>query len=407
MKGLAANKTKLETKGDNRALLGESGGVVDESDSQRAQRTVLVLGESRPSTGGIATVINDTFSSSLTRMFRLVLFDTRKRTRQGRTFVEGICAQLFLLTSYSVKLLLLRPDLVHIHVGGSNDIFRKGWDVMIAKLLRTRVLLHIHGGDFDRFFAPGNEKELKHIQRVFQRSNGVVALSEFWRSLYARILDRKRIYVVNNSIDVDLYRSLDRVAARRELDIPLDASVVLHLGSQGTRKGTFDLLRAIPSVLKVAPETVVLLVGPDEDVHPGAIAEGEALASDLGISRSVRFLGARTGQDKLHCLGAADVFVLPSYNENFPISILEAMASGLPVISTRVGGIPEILSRSTPDDLVEPGDSAAIANRIKAYVGNHELCRESGARNRSIAEEWFNLDLFATRLADTYKTACG
>jgi glycosyltransferase involved in cell wall biosynthesis len=159
-------------------------------------------------------------------------------------------------------------------------------------------------------------------------------------------------------------------------------------------------------VLEAVQETVVILVGPDEDVHPGAISEGKALSDELGISHAVRFLGARTGQQKLDCLGAADLFVLPSYNENFPISILEAMASGLPVISTNVGGIPEILSDAFPEDLIESGDSVALAERIKAYVSNPKLSQESGRRNQTTAEQRFNLDVFAKCLEDAYDAAC-
>ncbi len=370
------------------------------------RRTILVLGESRPPTGGIATVIHDQLSSSLVRLCRLVLFDTRKRTRQRRTLLEGVIAQLILLTAYLLKLLTLRPDLVHIHAGGGTDVFRKGWDVLLARICRRRVLLHIHGGDFDTFFAPGNQRKRKRIERIFRRCNGVVALSDFWRSLYIRIVDDATIHVVNNCVDVELYRSLDRDAARRALNLPFHAPVVLHLGSQGKRKGTFDLLRAIPRVLEAARETVVIMVGPDEDVHPGAISEGQALADELGISRAVRFLGARTGQQKLVCLGAADLFVLPSYNENFPISILEAMASGLPVISTKVGGIPEILSDAVPEDLIEPGDSLALAERITAYVTNPKLSQEAGRRNRTVVEQRFNIEVFAQRLGNAYEAAC-
>ena len=379
---------------------------VSQNDASMKQRSILVLGESRPLTGGIATVIHDQFSSSLAQSYRLVLFDTRKRTRLRRTLLEGVVAQLILLMSYLVKLLTLRPDLVHIHAGGGTDIFRKGWDVLLARICRRRVLLHLHGGDFDLFFTPDNQRNLKRIQRIFRQCSGVIALSDFWRSLYVRIVDSETIHVVNNCVDLELYRSLDRSAARQVLNLPLNAPVVLHLGSQGKRKGTFDLLRAIPQVLEAAPETVVILVGPDEDVHPGAICEGQSLADELGISHAVRFLGARTGQQKLECLGAADLFVLPSYSENFPISILEAMASGLPVISTNVGGIPEILSDASPEDLIEPGDSVALAERIKEYLSNPKLSQESGRRNQAAVEQRFNVDVFAQCLRDAYDAAC-
>jgi glycosyltransferase involved in cell wall biosynthesis len=376
-----------------------------QSDIPMKQRTILVLGPGLPLTGGITTVIHDQFYSSLAQSNRLVLFDTRKRTRLRRTLLEGVVAQLILLTAFLVKLLTLRPDLVHIHVGGDTDIFRKGWDVLLARICRRRVLLHIHGGDFDRFFTPDNQRSLKRIQRIFRQCNGVIALSDFWRSLYVRIVDSENIHVVNNCVDLELYRSLDRRAARRALNLPPNAPVVLHLGSQGKRKGTFDLLRAIPQVLDAAQETVVILVGPDEDVHPGAIFEGQSLADELGISHAVRFLGTRTGQQKLDCLGAADLFVLPSYNENFPISILEAMASGLPVISTNVGGIPEILSDAFPEDLIEAGDSVALSERIKEYVSKPKLIQESGRRNQAAAEQRFSMDVFAQCLGDAYDAA--
>ena len=346
------------------------------------RKSVLVLGAGYPLTGGIASVIHDQFSSPLSRLFHLVLFDTRKRTRQRRTLVEGVVAQLLLLVAYLVKLLTLRPDLVHIHAGGGEDIFRKGWDVWLARICRRRVLLHVHGGDFDKYFRAENQRQLRRVQWIFQQCHGIIALSEFWRSLFVRIMEGRSIYVVNNCVDVNRYRSIDRVAARQALNLPAHALIVLHLGSQGIRKGTFDLLRATCRVLEAVPETVFLFVGPDEDTQIGAIEEGQALAAELGVSHAVRFLGARTGQQKMQCLGAADLFVLPSYNENFPISVLEAMACGLPVVATSVGGIPEMLGNAAPKDLIEPGDMTSLATRIAAYGKNPALRCESGRRNQ-------------------------
>ena len=200
---------------------------------QLKQRTVLVLGASLPLSGGIPTVIHDQLSSPLAQMYNLVLFDTRKRTRKKRTLVEGILAQLMLLTTYSLKLLMLRPDIVHIHAGGGNNIFRKGLDVQLAKMFRRRVLLHIHGGDFDRFFNPDHLGDLIRIQRIFQRCDGVVALSKSWRALYVRIVSGSKVHVVNNCVDLQQYETLDRPAARRRLDLPPHIPVVLHLGCQG------------------------------------------------------------------------------------------------------------------------------------------------------------------------------
>src|SRR5690606_20518716 len=151
-------------------------------------------------------------------------------------------------------------------------------------------------------------------------------------------------------------------------------------------KGAYDLIDAMARITRSHP-SVQLLLGGDGDLQ-----EAAERAKQLGVQDSVKLLGWVTGERKANLLSSASVFCLPSYNEGLPMSLLEAMASGLPVVTTPVGGIPEAVTDGREGYLVEPGDVGSLADKLRALIDNRILAREMGQEARKKALEKYSVE---------------
>ncbi len=134
------------------------------------------------------------------------------------------------------------------------------------------------------------------------------------------------------------------------------------------RKGLPTLIRAAPYVLSVLPETEFWIVGEDR-----FIPQMKNLSSACGVDRAFRFWGWKSGRELLELYAQADVFTMPSLIEAFGVSFLEAMACGLPVVGTSVGGIPEIIRNGYNGLLVEPGNAQQLAETLLQVLQNNRL----------------------------------
>ena len=189
------------------------------------------------------------------------------------------------------------------------------------------------------------------------------------------------IRVVYNGVDLQRFtparRESLREAVRSELEIPRDVLLLLFLGSGFERKGLAYLLRSV----RALPDDVWVLVA-GHDLHAEAY---RALTERLGLAHRVRFVGALAEPERGYA--AADVFVLPTIYEPFSNACLEALASGLPVITTRTNGVSEVLTGGLRDLVVEePGDDAVLAARLRA-VRDRDLRETLGREARRAAEQ--------------------
>ena len=160
--------------------------------------------------------------------------------------------------------------------------------------------------------------------------------------------------------------------------------VVLYVGRMRTRKAVAVLLEAFSRLLRSHPRAQLVLAGDGE--HREAL---EQRARTLELDRSIRFLGAIPREQMGRWYGAADIYCLPSIYEGFPVAILEAMAAGLPVVSTTVSGIPEAVEDGVTGLLAEPEDAGKLAAALERLADDPELCRQMGDRARSMVQERF------------------
>lgn len=348
-------------------------------------RRVVMIGTHFDTMGGISAVVNVYRSS---RLFE------RQQITYIATHCDGSAAQklrvMALAWMHFVGLLLVgRIDLLHVHLSSRASFWRKLMFLVPVHLFRVPVILHLHGSEFAVFY----EKECSAMGRrlvrwAFDRAARVLVLSEAWADWVRSITSNPGLRVLYNPV-MSVQQggaSPTRRASQR----------VLFLGRMGQRKGSYDLVRAL-AMARANGADLELFMGGDGDR-----AGVEALAISLGIGQHVHFLGWVRGDVKQEQLALATVFVLPSYHEGLPMGILEAMAAGLPIVSTPVGGIPEAVTDGVEGFLVSPGDVAALAARLTQLAQEPQLAQAMGEAARQKVARCFAADVILPRVEALY-----
>ena len=348
-----------------------------------------------PYVGGVQNVVDTLLRSSLGDSFEFSVFDTYRVPNPERSLLAKFAYVPKLMSSCWTHLRDKRPALIHIHFCSRADFWKHSICLFIAHVLGIRVIFHLHGGSFDSFYA-GLNPMLQWLARViFRAPQCVVALSRFWEEYLATLVRRERIRIVNNPIDCE------RLAPAGSRNPDVDPPTILLLGSLGKRKGHYDVLGALPLVLEYHPSVKVLFAGSDED--PGATEDLQLLAADLEVKNHISFLGPVAFEPKTRLLQTATIMVLPSYGENMPISVLEAMAARMPVIATRVGALPEVLDEGKAGILIEPGEQKALAKAIVQLLDDPQAASQMGKVAGARAQSLWDVKSIAQRVVDLYQ----
>jgi glycosyltransferase involved in cell wall biosynthesis len=283
------------------------------------------------------------------------------------------------------KLVMLDRPLVHVHVSSRASFWRKSMVCLMARVAGRPYLLHVHGGEFHRFYGEECGPFAQwFIRRIFARAALVLALTEGWRTRLAAICPQAAIEVLRNGV------ALPSRASRKE------APRVLFLSLLHRAKGTHDLVHAFARLTARFPQWTLMCAG------NGAIEEIRALAEELGIEDKVTCPGWLDARAKDTELAAAAIFVLPSYAEGLPMALLEAMAWGIPVIATPVGGIPGAIQHGQNGILISPGDVDALSGALGELMHSGERRRALGNAARSTIEQEFSLDASVAHLLHIY-----
>jgi glycosyltransferase involved in cell wall biosynthesis len=233
----------------------------------------------------------------------------------------------------------------------------------------------------------------------------VLTVSEpFRRELMGRGVAAERIDVAHNAIDPQWGRREDtpeaRAALRARLGIGPEKRVVLIVGRLSSEKDHRTLLDAMRRLRSTAPEAHLLIVGEGPE-HPRI----EAAIRALGLAESVTMAGQVPSAEPYY--GIADICVLSSLSEGSPNALLEAMAAGVPVVATAVGGIPEMVTHGESAVLIQPGDCQAMTGALTALLTDGELARRLAAKARDLVLERHPPEARMRRLVEIYGRLAG
>ena len=224
---------------------------------------------------------------------------------------------------------------------------------------------------------------------MVEGSDLLICLSEGWKRLYTRRFARANVTVLPNVVNPP------EMPVNRQRQGPLK---LLFLGLIGERKGVFDLLDVFYEHKKEWAGKIILTIGGN-----GETERVQRTIREYGLEGMVTFAGWVSGTKKTELLLASDVFVLPSYNEALPLSILEAMSYEMPVISTRIGGIPDMVTHDQNGFLVEPGDRDEIYACIRRMLMEEGLVEMMGRESARMIRRFYP-DAVFTQLAGIYES---
>lgn len=344
---------------------------------------VLVVGPSiTKSKGGMATVIRDISESELlNKEHDINIFSS---------YIDGNVFKriIYSIVSYTQYLKILKTvDIVHIHMASRGSTWRKNYYIKSAKTKRKKVLLHIHGASYKEFYEKEcSIKKQKKIRNLLSMSDEVIVLSKEWKSFFTTLCDANKIKVLHNAVPTPKFKRSK-----------YNDYNVLFLGRLGERKGTYDLLESIPMVIEKVPE-VKFFLGGDGDVEIC-----KKICINKGIIDNVNFLGWVSAEDKEKYLELCSTYILPSYNEGMPMSVLEAMSWGCGVITTPVGGIPQVIANENNGVMVNPGDIDYIAETLIDLLTNKDKKEAFGKNARKTVEDNFSIDKWYESLLKIYE----
>ena len=329
--------------------------------------------------GGITTLAADILNSDLKTDHDFIYIASQAEDLGG---VGKALLAMSATLRFVAQCILKRPQLVYIHIGSNASLYRESAFVVLARLFRLPVISHFHAGDVDLYMARQTRVGKWFIRSAIGLSSRVIAVSNESARQLADLNDGLQTSMIPNAIDTSTFLSVCRQdeAARGSVRL-------LFVGAVGKLKGEKDLVQALALVKQAGVDVRVSFLG----------YRAEGLVEDcrqLGITDLIDHLGPVPMDKRLDFYRNADIFVLPTYAEAMPIAVIEAMAAGLPVITTAVGGIPEIIDDGVEGFLVECGDVKEIAEKILLLSRDKQKRLEMGSKGRSRILGQMNFDLY-------------
>ncbi|MBD3414380.1 MAG: glycosyltransferase [Candidatus Aminicenantes bacterium] len=297
-----------------------------------------------------------------------------------------------------LKLMLQRPDAVHIHFSKGASIYRKYFVLKMCRLFQVPVVVQSHtflpeievkhlSVQKPDFYTKASSFGKKVISLFMDEASGILVLSERIKLSIQPITRNENVWVLRNPVDCQKHRPSIKA------DSPLN---VLFMGDFSERKGIKILVKAASEVLDRLEDVKFILCGKAQE-------NIKEIVEDWGIQDHVELPGFVSGKKKQKCFAKAHVFVLPSYEEGLPVAILEAMCSGLPILTTPVGGIPDVLKEYSNALFIKPGDHRALAEKIIFLLENEDVRKKIGENNRKKVLDEFDTSVIMQDLVNIYR----
>jgi len=230
--------------------------------------------------------------------------------------------------------------ILHLHSAAKGSFIRKSLIGLTGKLLNKKVVFHIHSGSFESYYKKAGFFQFL-IQFILYNMDTVICLSEQWKHFYQEKLGLENVVVIGNPVEIPELLDYQNDTNRIQL---------LFLGKICDNKGIFDLIEYLRLNSYFLNNQIELLIGGD-----GEVERLKQKLNDPNLNNNIQYCGWVQEDFKVQLLSNCDVYILPSYFEGLPVSILEAMAFGKPIIATNVGGVPSIVQNNHNGWLFNPG----------------------------------------------------
>lgn len=343
-------------------------------------------------------VVNETIAGGLSRKFKFSLHEasrTHGLDRQGGMNLLNILYFFKHLGSWIAGIISSRPRIAHYAITSNWNMEKCLLFLKLARYTGAKTIAHLHGGEFIDFWTTLSTRRRTRALREMEHLDGFVTLSEGWRIAVIRLigLAPERVHVVHNPIHPDFEHSV------LEFEPGRSGVNVLCFGVMDRMKGVLDILGA---AARMPPDSPVRfqLVGPERE--PGIRAEVEERIRECNWGRNVSILGSVFGDQKIKLFQEASIMLLPSYIENFPVSVIEAAAAGLPLVVTRVGAIPEFFEDEVSALFVDTGNGEQISRAIGRLLKDSDLRLRLASNAREVFTQRLKREKVMEQMASVY-----
>lgn len=338
--------------------------------------------------GGIATVVNGYKDSELERQYDVKYIESY--CDGGK--IEKILKAMEAYILFAKEMVVNKPDLVHIHSSFGGSFYRKLPFVFMASSFKIPIINHIHGSAIADLYINAGQKKKRLVEKCFDKCTYLVVLSEEWKEKIQVIKTKTPKIVIEN------YSTIHKECLRKKSN---DKKNILFLGFITELKGCFDIPEIACKVIDHYENVKFILAG------SGEIEELQKVLLEKGIGQYFSFPGWVRKEEKQNLLENADLFFLPSYTEAMPMSILEAMGYGLPIVASNVGGIPQLVEEGKNGYMSKPGDINGFTEALLTLVQDDNLIYKMGKASIEKANEKYSLEIHLEKIIRLYKKVCG
>jgi glycosyltransferase involved in cell wall biosynthesis len=340
---------------------------------------VLMIGPARSVKGGMTTVVDNYYNYGLDRIVDLKYIETCNDSNKISKFLKEKKGMM------EFKKEIDNFDIVHIHMASRRSTFRKAKYIKLAKKHNKKIVLHIHGAGYKNFYDECDEKKKKYVRDILALCDRIIVLSEEWYDFFKNLVEQEKLVVVYNSIVVP-----------DDFEKNINTNSILFLGRIGKRKGIYDLIEVIEKVIPKYPN-LKLYIGGD-----GEVEKLKKIIKERNLENNVEYIGWTSGEKKNNFLRNVSFYILPSYNEGMPMSVLEGMAYKNITISTNVGGIPKVIEHEKNGIIIEPGDKEKMEMYILHLLEDEKFRKKLSDEARKTIVEKFNIEVIIKKLEEIY-----
>ncbi len=339
--------------------------------------------------GGIASVTSGYYGSRLETDFDVIYVESYRDGSKWQKLVKALGAY----RQFRKVIRDEKPDLVHIHSSFGPSFYRKMPFILMAERAGIPVVNHIHGSAMEQFYTNAGERKQKLVQKIYGKCACIITLTPHWQKIIQDIAKKTKVVTVPN------YSILhDETALPAARDQRFAKKQILFLGKIDEAKGVYEVPAVMEQVCGEFPEAVFYLAGSGD-------LDGVRERTPEKRRKKLVLPGWIVGEEKEQALRESTVFFLPSHMEAMPVSALDAMGFGLPVVSTNAGGIPDVVSDGVNGMLTPVGDTQKMAEAILSLFRDRLLWEKMSDESLNIVRRRFSLDAHISSLESIYEEA--
>jgi len=360
---------------------------------RKHKATILLLGPSLEAVSGVSTHLKQLFGSELSEIYELIHFQVGSEGR-GEGILAAVARYGTSPFSLLACLLRLKPDIMHVNSSlDPKSFWRDMVYVLIGKIARVKIVYQVHGGELPERFL-GTSAIANHFLRwSLGLPAALVLLANTEKEAYSSFGQFRKLVVIPNAVQLQDYKNIMPKRFDR------DELVLGYIGRLANDKGIKESIEAFDLLRNRGVKQLRFVIagsGPEKTHLRRLVAEN-------ALEKSVTFLPPVFGKDQIDFWRQIDLFLFPTYHrEGLPYTVLESIASGTPIVTTRIGGIPDVIDDGKQGLFVDAHSVEQVADAVASLVNDREKLRLMSVAARDRAREYYGVERLASQFSELY-----